>query len=62
MWAVRRVHFYPSDQGIVKILLKAGADVNMTDREGRNAIDYARENTALEATDVLRMLERASPV
>lgn len=47
-----------------KLLLEAGADAKKVDKEGRRAIDYAKENTVLyilgDTDDTLQLLERAS--
>lgn len=50
-----------TDLETVKLLLQFGADIEEMSPLW-HAIDYARENTALEGTDVLQMLERSSPI
>jgi len=42
---------------VVKVLLEKGANAKMVDKSGKKAIDYARENPALQGTEVLSQLE-----
>ena len=44
----------------IKLLLNAGADVNIRDDEGKRAVDYARREDKLRGTDALRLLEQLS--
>ena len=45
---------------VLNVLLKAGADVNEKDKNGRRAVDYARGNKRLAGTDALKRLEELS--
>ncbi|MCL1876305.1 MAG: ankyrin repeat domain-containing protein [Synergistaceae bacterium] len=42
---------------IIQVLLKNGADKQAVNKEGKRAIDYAKENENLKNTDVLKELE-----
>jgi ankyrin repeat protein len=37
---------------VCTVLIKAGAEVNAKNNQGKKAIDYAKENDALKDTDV----------
>lgn len=50
---------YPQPEVIIA-LLDAGANVNIKDRRGKRAIDYARENEKLAGTDAFLRLVKAS--
>lgn len=48
------------DPRVIVALLNADADVNAKYKDGKRAIDYAKENKKLQGTDALRRLEIAS--
>jgi ankyrin repeat protein len=45
---------------VISVLLKAGADVNTKDNEGKTALDYAKENEELKGTQAIKELEAAT--
>ena len=45
---------------VISLLLRAGADPDLRDDDGKTALDYARENEALQGTDALKALEAAT--
>jgi ankyrin repeat protein len=45
---------------VISELIKAGAEVNARDSNGKKAIDYAKENNALNHTNVYWQLHDAS--
>ena len=45
---------------MISVLLKAGADPNVRDSEGNTALTHAPENEALQGTDALKALEKAT--
>jgi len=51
---------YSPNPEVVTTLLKAGADVKAASKEGKRAVDYARDNEKLKDTDAYQELEKAS--
>jgi uncharacterized protein len=49
-----------SNPEIIHRLLEAGADATIRGKDGKSALDYARENEKLKDTDAIRELEEAS--
>jgi ankyrin repeat protein len=49
-----------SNPEVCTALIKAGSDVNARDKDGKCALDYAKENDALKDTDVYWQLHNAS--
>ena len=49
---------YNENPEIFQILIEKGANVNAVDRDGRKALDYAKQNEALNVTEVLNLLRR----
>ena len=45
---------------IVDVLIEAGAYVNARDKNGKKAVDYARNNPKLKGTSALKRLEKLS--
>ena len=41
------------NQKYVKMLLEAGADINAKDKDGKTALDYAKERKDKEIIDIL---------
>jgi ankyrin repeat protein len=48
---------FSANPEVIKILLEKGADAKAKDKNGKKAIDYARENPAILNSEVLSQLE-----
>ena len=57
LWAA---HEGANPTGMIMVLLKAGADAKVKDKEGMIALDYAQSNYLLKGTEVLKQLEEVS--
>lgn len=55
MWAVNS-----GQASVIKTLIEAGAAVNIKDKQGKRAVDYARENESLKGTAAFKKLEELS--
>jgi ankyrin repeat protein len=49
----------PSSE-VITVLLQAGADANLKDREGKIALDYAEMNGKVKGTDAYHELKKAT--
>lgn len=45
------------DPGVLNVLLDAGADTSIKNKQGKTALDFARENENIKNSDVLKRLE-----
>jgi ankyrin repeat protein len=51
MWAARYNH-----PGVLQALIENGADIDIKDKNGRRALDYAKDNEKLKGTDAYNLL------
>ena len=56
MWAAE----HNSNLEVITTLLELGTDPKAKDKDGKRAIDYARENPKIKNTEALKKLEAAS--